>query len=181
MNFGDPLHNTIIGGFARATKEAESAYLMIAVGSSLRVSPASFLILLPPHVAIVNLQSTDYDSKAAVRSFSESDLFFEYLLDALDGDPSESLSVPLLSKITDRDRDEAWEVLEMNVDHASNAWADPPQKQTKANAKSSGPAKKETKEKRKRQPKSDSVTSETTVTVASDIVSSQRRKRVKAN
>jgi len=94
VNFGDPLHATVLGGLDRATREFSESLVCLAMGSSLSVSPANALPLLPAHLVIVNLQSTDLDDHAAVRVWSTSDAFMGFLAKEV------RMPVPVSSKLS---------------------------------------------------------------------------------
>lgn len=94
VNFGDPLHATVLGGLDKATKEFAMASVCLAMGSSLSVCPANSLPLLPEHLVIVNLQNTELDDKAVICVKSTSDAFMPLLLEALDQPPSKDASIP---------------------------------------------------------------------------------------
>ena len=85
VNFGDALG---AGNLKRAADAFAEAHVGFAFGSSLLVSPANELPLLPERLVVANLQETGLDSHADVRVFCPSDEFMEMLVEelgALDG------------------------------------------------------------------------------------------------
>jgi len=85
INFGDLLRNSELGP---AKKHALETDLMISLGSSMLVTPASDLVAervgRNKKLIIVNLQKTKFDSKATLRFFSTTDMFFEKLMKRLE-------------------------------------------------------------------------------------------------
>lgn len=60
--FEDPMTED----FARAMDEARNSDLVLVVGSSLQVAPASYVPEVVPQMAIINLEPTPYDPRASV-------------------------------------------------------------------------------------------------------------------
>ncbi len=67
----------------RAKKHSKECDLMLILGSSLTVSPANQLPLYAKEMVIVNLQKTEYDSKAAIRIFAKTDIVMQLLMEYL--------------------------------------------------------------------------------------------------
>eukprot|EP01038_Epipyxis_sp_PR26KG_P012212 gene12212-16361_t len=86
VNFGDDLHEKVLGGIDLAINESKHADVCICVGSSLSVSPANTLPRMAKKLIIVNLQDTDLDDKADCRIYAPSDFFFFILQNELNGD-----------------------------------------------------------------------------------------------
>eukprot|EP00981_Chlorochromonas_danica_P015583 scaffold13576_cov179-Ochromonas_danica.AAC.1 len=84
INFGDLLHDRVLGGLPRAMEEGEHADLCLAVGSSLTVTPANSLPTLAKQLVIINPQASELDEKAIVRVWATADIFFRLLMKALD-------------------------------------------------------------------------------------------------
>jgi len=84
VNFGDDLHETVLGGLPKAEKESRKADLFLAVGSSLSVFPACNLIKNAKKSVIVNPQVTDFDDICNFRVMTTSDIFFDILLQVLE-------------------------------------------------------------------------------------------------
>lgn len=84
VNFGDLLHDRVLGGLPRAMEEGERADLCLAVGSSLTVTPANSLPTLAKQLVIINPQASELDQKATVRAWATADAFFRLLMKALD-------------------------------------------------------------------------------------------------
>lgn len=88
VNFGDDLHETVLGGLPRAESACREADVIMALGSSMTVTPACDLPRLHKKgaaIVIVNLQETPLDSHAMVRirAFFPTDGFFALLMDEL--------------------------------------------------------------------------------------------------
>jgi NAD+-dependent protein deacetylase sirtuin 6 len=83
VNFGDMLHDTVLGGLPRAKAECSKADICLCLGSSLTVSPANSLPRKAKEIVICNPQATGLDSKASLRVWATSDMFFAYLMKAL--------------------------------------------------------------------------------------------------
>lgn len=80
VNFGDDLHQSVLGGLPRAEAEATKADVCLAMGTSLSVYPANTLPLLAKKLIIVNPQVTDFDDSASVRLWTTSDVFMDKLM-----------------------------------------------------------------------------------------------------
>ena len=74
VNFGDDLHEKVLGGLPRAQSECEKADLCICLGSSLTVSPANSLPNCADNLVICNLQETECDKNANLRVWATSDM-----------------------------------------------------------------------------------------------------------
>lgn len=88
VNFGDDLHEKVLGGLPAAEASCRAADVIMCVGSSLTVTPACDLPRLlrkGASIAIVNLQETPLDrhKAVAVRSFFPSDAFFRFVMEEL--------------------------------------------------------------------------------------------------
>jgi NAD+-dependent protein deacetylase sirtuin 6 len=83
VNFGDDLHETVLGGFPAAERECERADLCLAIGTSLTVTPASDLTLKCRDLVILNLQKTDFDDRVKVRCWATCDLMMRLILEEL--------------------------------------------------------------------------------------------------
>jgi len=84
VNFGDKLHpSSICGGLSRARKESKKAEVMVCLGSSLSVTPASTLPRNARKIVICNLQDTECDDISHVRVYAPCDTFMKLLLEAL--------------------------------------------------------------------------------------------------
>lgn len=88
VNFGDDLHEKVLGGLPAAEAACRAADLIMCVGSSLTVTPACDLPRLlrkGSSIAIVNLQETPLDGHkaVAVRSFFPSDAFFRFVMEEM--------------------------------------------------------------------------------------------------
>lgn len=92
VNFGDDLHETLIGGYDKAEKNCKESDLCLTLGSSLTVSPANSLPLLSKQIIICNLQVTDLDlsndvknkrDDYIVRCWTTSDIFMRLLLNEI--------------------------------------------------------------------------------------------------
>lgn len=83
VNFGDMLHDRVLGGLPRAESECRQADICLCLGSSLTVSPANSLPRKAKEIVICNPQVTELDSKAALRVWATSDMFFAFLQEAL--------------------------------------------------------------------------------------------------
>ena len=83
INFSDNLHDKVCGGILRAEEECRKADLVLCLGSSLTVTPASELPQLTRarkgNIAIVNLQATAHDGRAAIRVYYPLDEFMARL------------------------------------------------------------------------------------------------------
>mmetsp|Transcript_22025 Transcript_22025/g.59402 ORF Transcript_22025/g.59402 Transcript_22025/m.59402 type:complete len:476 (-) Transcript_22025:417-1844(-) len=85
VNFGDDLHESVLGGLPRAEEECTRAEVCLALGSSLSVTPANELpTRTTAALIVVNLQQTDLDDKANVRVHAESDVFMTLLMRHID-------------------------------------------------------------------------------------------------
>lgn len=84
VNFGDDLHDKVLGGLPLAEQESKKADVFLAIGSSLTVHPACNLIKNAKKSVIVNPQETDFDDMCTHRLWTTSDIFFEILLQALE-------------------------------------------------------------------------------------------------
>jgi len=80
INFGESLPSYIL---KRAKKNSKQCDLMLILGSSLTVSPANQLPLYATEMVIVNMQKTEYDSKAALRIFAKTDTVMQMLMEEL--------------------------------------------------------------------------------------------------
>ena len=89
VNFGDLLHDKVLGGLPRAEAECKKADLVLCLGTSLTVTPASDLPKLTQKrkasMAIVNLQETGHDGVAALRLFYDLDALAKMVEEELDG------------------------------------------------------------------------------------------------
>jgi NAD-dependent SIR2 family protein deacetylase len=87
VNFGDDLHDAVLGGLPRAEEQCRKATLILCLGSSLTVTPASELPRLMKRrkgaLAIVNLQETEHDAVCALRLFYDLDAFCALLREEL--------------------------------------------------------------------------------------------------
>jgi NAD-dependent SIR2 family protein deacetylase len=84
VNFGDDLHDAVLGGLPRAFKEGGKADVCLALGSSLTVHPANKIPLKSSKVIICNLQQTDLDAnKKSMKIWATTDQFFHFLLKEL--------------------------------------------------------------------------------------------------
>jgi NAD-dependent SIR2 family protein deacetylase len=91
VNFGDDLHQTVLGGLPAAERECARADLILALGCSMSVTPACDLprLRMPSAtLALVNLQATKADADAQLRVFYPCDDFFEMVMSLLDNDSS---------------------------------------------------------------------------------------------
>lgn len=79
VNFGDDLHERVLGGLPRAEQECRKADLCVGLGSSLTVTPANSLLQLATRTVICNLQTTDFDDTATIRVWATCDMLFEAL------------------------------------------------------------------------------------------------------
>lgn len=82
VNFGDDLHETVLGGLDLAMNECQRASVTLCLGSSLTVTPASNLpTLLPRDASIIigNLQATEHDARAAVRVWGSCDQLLQLI------------------------------------------------------------------------------------------------------
>ena len=84
VNFGDDLHERVCGGLPRALDASRRADLMLCLGSSLTVTPASDMPRTVAHLVICNLQATELDAapNVAVRVFATTDIFMTLVLAA---------------------------------------------------------------------------------------------------
>lgn len=85
IHFGDLLMDT---QFKPAQENAKKCDLMLSIGSTMLVYPASDLVKQSTttknrNLVIVNRQQTNFDKKAAVRIFGDCDVVFELLLPLL--------------------------------------------------------------------------------------------------
>mmetsp|Transcript_2738 Transcript_2738/g.7660 ORF Transcript_2738/g.7660 Transcript_2738/m.7660 type:complete len:449 (+) Transcript_2738:1-1347(+) len=115
VNFGDPLHNQVLGGLSKATGNFLAADICLAMGSSLSVSPANMLVTLPHFLVVVNLQSTDQDNDAHVRVWGESDQFMECLSREMRNGPSTETPEAVVVKGKHK-RD--WEELKAEIEYS---------------------------------------------------------------
>jgi NAD+-dependent protein deacetylase sirtuin 6 len=83
VNFGDDLHETVLGGYPAAERECDRGDLCLALGTSLTVSPANDLPLRCRDLVIVNLQKTDFDDRAKVRCWATCDLMMRLIMEEL--------------------------------------------------------------------------------------------------
>lgn len=83
VNFGDDLHERVLGGYPAAERECNNGDICLAIGTSLTVSPANDLPLRCKELVILNLQETDYDSQAKVRCWSTADMMMKLILEEL--------------------------------------------------------------------------------------------------
>ena len=83
VNFGDDLHESVLGGLPKAQQQCTQADLCICLGSSLTVTPANELPCLAKKLVICNLQETELDSSAAVRVWATCDTLFAHVLDVM--------------------------------------------------------------------------------------------------
>ncbi len=83
VNFGDSLHQGVLGGLDGAETASRGADLSICLGSSLTVSPAFTLPSLSKTTAIINLQSTALDEEAGARMWTTCDIFFTVLFEEM--------------------------------------------------------------------------------------------------
>lgn len=84
VNFGDDLHERVLGGLPKAESECERADMCFCIGSSLTVSPANVLPTHAKKLVICNLQETDLDHKADLRVWATSDMLFTALFKELE-------------------------------------------------------------------------------------------------
>jgi len=84
IHFGENLPQ---GDLKKATEQSKAADLHIILGSSLTVSPANEMPKYTREnggkVCLVNLQSTQYDSRADIRIFAKTDEFCKLLMEEL--------------------------------------------------------------------------------------------------
>lgn len=80
VNFGDMLHEVVLGGLPQAQREAGKADVCLSLGTSLTVTPANELTTMAKHHVICNPQVTDLDKTCSVRLWTTSDIFMELLL-----------------------------------------------------------------------------------------------------
>ena len=73
------MHETVLGGLDRAIIMSKDAGVILAMGSSLAVSPANSLPLMGEHLVICNLQATDLDQKCNIRIYSDADTFMRFV------------------------------------------------------------------------------------------------------
>jgi len=116
VNFGDPLHDSILGGLSKATGKFLAADVCLALGSSLSVSPANMLVTLPHFLVVVNLQSTDADGDADIRVWAESDQFMTYLMEELQKGPAKE--TPLVMQKKGGPGDKNWQELKEEIEYA---------------------------------------------------------------
>jgi NAD+-dependent protein deacetylase sirtuin 6 len=83
VNFGDDLHETVLGGYPAAERECDRGDLCLAIGTSLTVTPAADLTLRCKDLVIINLQQTDFDTKAKVRCWATSDMMLRLIIEEL--------------------------------------------------------------------------------------------------
>jgi mono-ADP-ribosyltransferase sirtuin 6 len=83
VNFGDDLHESVLGGLPRAIKECKKADVCVALGSSLTVTPANSLPLMATHLVICNLQETGCDKNATLRVWATCDMLFRALFEEM--------------------------------------------------------------------------------------------------
>jgi NAD+-dependent protein deacetylase sirtuin 6 len=83
VNFGDDLHETVLGGYPAAERECDRGDLCLAIGTSLTVTPASDLTTRCKELVIINLQQTDFDTKAKVRCWATSDMMLRLIIEEL--------------------------------------------------------------------------------------------------
>ena len=79
VNFGDDLHERVLGGLPAAIAACKAADVVLALGCSLTVTPANELPTLKPagaKLVIVNLQATPFDADADIRVWGSLDDFF---------------------------------------------------------------------------------------------------------
>jgi mono-ADP-ribosyltransferase sirtuin 6 len=87
VNFGDDLHERVLGGLPAAERACAAADLILALGCSMSVTPACDLPRLRARgaaLALVNLQATGADADATLRVFYPCDDFCDMLMAALD-------------------------------------------------------------------------------------------------
>jgi NAD-dependent SIR2 family protein deacetylase len=86
INFGDDLHESVLGGLPAAERECAAADVIVAAGCSMTVTPACDLPRLrKPGAALVlvNLQGTPADKDAQIRVFYPCDDFFRMVIEEL--------------------------------------------------------------------------------------------------
>eukprot|EP00743_Colponemidia_sp_Colp-15_P005661 GILK01006086.1.p1 GENE.GILK01006086.1~~GILK01006086.1.p1 ORF type:complete len:335 (+),score=36.52 GILK01006086.1:340-1344(+) len=83
VNFGDLLHESVLGGLPAAERACDQADVCLCLGTSLTITPASDLTLRAKERVICNLQKTEQDKTAVVRVFAETDSFLTLLQEAL--------------------------------------------------------------------------------------------------
>ena len=86
INFGDDLHDAVLGGLPAAERECARADVIIALGCSMTVKPACDLPRLRARGAslvLVNLQRTPADKDAQLRVFFPCDDFFQMVMNEL--------------------------------------------------------------------------------------------------
>jgi mono-ADP-ribosyltransferase sirtuin 6 len=83
VNFGDDLHESVLGGLPKAEESCRKADLCVCLGSSLTVTPASNIPLMSKKLVICNLQETKLDNNADVRVWATCDLMFKYIMEEL--------------------------------------------------------------------------------------------------
>ena len=81
INFGDPLRASIL---EKAVCSFNQASVCLAMGSSMTVSPANELPLLPSYLVVVNPQVTGLDDHATIRVFGGSDEFMIFFVKELE-------------------------------------------------------------------------------------------------
>eukprot|EP01113_Clastostelium_recurvatum_P039377 TRINITY_DN6000_c0_g1_i3.p1 TRINITY_DN6000_c0_g1~~TRINITY_DN6000_c0_g1_i3.p1 ORF type:complete len:479 (+),score=107.49 TRINITY_DN6000_c0_g1_i3:8-1444(+) len=97
VNFGDDLHEKVLGGLDEAIKQARQADVIMCLGSSLTVTPASDLPTMAADLVICNLQETQHDKLAKVRLYAQCDIFMDMLLQHFRSSSSLSSSSPTSS------------------------------------------------------------------------------------
>eukprot|EP00026_Physarum_polycephalum_P008961 Phypoly_transcript_09068.p1 GENE.Phypoly_transcript_09068~~Phypoly_transcript_09068.p1 ORF type:complete len:418 (+),score=44.66 Phypoly_transcript_09068:111-1364(+) len=85
INFGEDLPE---GELTKADQRARESTLSLVLGTSMRVSPACHLPLIPirkdsGRLVIVNLQKTPYDKEADLRIWAPTDVVFSMLMEKL--------------------------------------------------------------------------------------------------
>lgn len=86
VNFGDDLHESVLGGLPKAQQQCNAADLCICLGSSLTVTPANELPRLAKKLVICNLQETELDAFAVIRVWATCDTLFAHILDVMKED-----------------------------------------------------------------------------------------------
>ena len=83
INFGDDLHDAVLGGLPAATRQCARADVILALGCSMTVTPACDLPRLRAPgaaLALVNLQRTAADKDAQLRVFYPCDDFLQMVM-----------------------------------------------------------------------------------------------------
>lgn len=79
VNFGDDLHEHVLGGLPLAMDVSKRADLCLCLGSSLTVHPACYLPKNARTIVICNLQATECDNIATVRVWATCDMLMGLL------------------------------------------------------------------------------------------------------